>query len=72
MTKTLDRAALGGDGLFELRERHRAGPRECVSDEFANVTGCNNYCPQGGHQCAKPDGHEGEHKCASSHFWWFS
>ena len=32
MTKTLDRAAVGGDGLFKLQERHGAGPCECVSD----------------------------------------
>ena len=70
MTKTLDRAAMGGDRLSEHRERQDAGSRECVSEEFANnVPGCNSYCPQGGHQCAKPDGHEGEHRCDSSHSW---
>ena len=70
MTKTLDRPALGGDVVNERRERSGAGLREHLSEKFAsNEATCKSYCPQGSHPCAKPDGHAGQHQCASHHSW---
>ncbi len=70
MVNTLTGATVAGAGLFEHPERNCAGLDEYVTAAVANDDSCCKCCcPKGGHQCAKPVGHEGQHHCASNHSW---